>query len=69
MDQTNMESRIAVLEEEISTLKIKFEKIENADAWWKQRSGIFADDPLHAEATRLGREWRQSNGSNGDAHK
>lgn len=69
MNQTSVESRIAILEEELSTLKTKFQKIENGDAWWKRRIGIFADDPLHAEATRLGREWRQNAESKGDADK
>jgi len=54
-----VEKRISVLENEISLLKQKFEKIEKKDLpWWKQRMGIFADDPAHEEAMRLGREYR-----------
>lgn len=61
MTQTEMESRIAVLERELSVLKSKFEKIEKEEEpWWKQRIGVFADDSAHEEAMRLGREWRKS---------
>ncbi len=61
MSQTEMETRIAVLEQELSVLKSKFEQIEKEkEPWWKQRMGIFADDPAHEEAMKLGREWRKS---------
>lgn len=61
MSQTEMESRIRVLEQELEVLKSKFEKIEKDKApWWEQRIGTFADDPMHEEAMRLGREWRKS---------
>ncbi len=61
MSQSEMETRIAVLEKELSVLKSRFEKIENEkEPWWKQRMGIFANDPAHEEAIRLGREWRKS---------
>ena len=59
MSNMEVEKRISVLENEISLLKQKFEKIEKKDLpWWKQRMGIFADDPAHEEAMRLGREYR-----------
>jgi len=69
MNQTDLESRIVVLENEISSLKSKFDKIENHEPWWKQRVGMFANDPSHDEAMKLGREWRESkkpNGNNGE---
>lgn len=69
MSQVNIESRIDVLESEISSLKAKIDKIENREPWWKQRLGIFANDSSHAEAMKLGREWRENqktNGNNGE---
>ncbi len=61
MSDTELENRIAVLEKEVAFLKQKIEKDEKAKApWWKQRIGIFADDPAHEEAMRLGREYRLS---------
>lgn len=65
MTQADMELRLASLEKEIVFLKSKIEGIEKRDeeparAWWKDHVGIFAEDPLHEEATRLGREYRQS---------
>ncbi len=61
MSQTEMETRITVLEKELDVLKSRFERIEkDKEPWWKQRMGVFADDPAHEEAMRLGREWRQS---------
>jgi hypothetical protein len=61
MSQTEMEDRIAVLEKELGALKSKFEQIEKEkEPWWRQRMGIFANDPAHEEAMRLGREWRES---------
>ena len=62
MSNTEVERRISILESELALLKQKFEKIEEKDkpkvAWWKERMGIFADDPAHEEAMRLGREYR-----------
>lgn len=67
MSQTEMETRIAMLEKELGVLKAKFEKIEkNDESWWKQRIGIFADDPAHEEAMRLGREYRLAQRENYD---
>ena len=61
MSDTELENRIAILEKEVSFLKQKIEKEEKAkEPWWKQRIGVFADDPAHEEAIRLGREYRLS---------
>ena len=67
MSQTDIESRIVVLENEISSLKTKIEKIEGRDPWWKGRAGLFEGDSNHAEAMRLGREWREAQRLNGEA--
>lgn len=64
MNPNDIESRIVVLEKEISSLKTKFAKIENDEPWWKQRIGLFEDDPSHNEAVCLGRRWRDHERSN-----
>ena len=61
MTNTEIETKFKDLETEISLLKQKIEKIEKPkEAWWKQRAGMFADDPIYDEAMRLGREYRLS---------
>ena len=62
MTNTEVEKRIAVLEVEVASLKSKIERKndKNETPWWKQHLGIFADDPAHEEAMRLGREYRES---------
>jgi hypothetical protein len=61
MSNAELELRIKALETELAILKEKFKKIEKEnEPWWKQRVGIFADDPAHEEAMRLGREYRLS---------
>jgi hypothetical protein len=67
MSQTEIEKRLSDLEKEVAVLKQKIEKEENEKIpWWKQRMGIFADDPAHEEAMRLGREYRLSQRENYD---
>ena len=61
MSNTEVEKRISILEEELSILKSKFEKIEKKDLpWWDKIAGTFADNPAYNEAMRLGREYRLS---------
>ena len=62
MTNIEIEKRLAVLETEVASLKSKVEKKDdkNEIPWWKQHLGIFADDPAHEEAMRLGREYRES---------
>lgn len=71
MAAEKLEARVAALEAEVARLRDKVEKNDKAaeplekndkaaEPWWKQIVGMFADDPLHEEATRLGREYRES---------
>lgn len=64
MTQVEMETRISRLERELKTVLAKLADIESQSkpkrAWWKDHVGIFADDPAHEEAMRLGREWREA---------
>ncbi len=56
-----IELRVAALEAEVAQLKQKLECVTNpASPWWREIYGTFADDPLHEEAMRLGREYRES---------
>lgn len=62
MTNAELEKRIEMLEKEVALLKSKAEKKDDQNElpWWKQRLGVFADDPAHEEAMRLGREYRES---------
>lgn len=63
MEARNLEARVADLEAEVARLREKVDNKEGDEAqepWWKQIVGLFKDDPLHEEAARLGREYRES---------
>ncbi len=50
----SLEQRVAALEEEVAQLKAGSKKD------WQRIVGTFANDPIYAEAMRLGRQWRES---------
>jgi len=59
METREIENRVSILENEISTLKEKMAKLEkNPENWWQKVSGVFAGDADFEEAMRLGREFR-----------
>jgi hypothetical protein len=60
MTNTELESRISILETEVALLKSNHQKKDDKSElpWWKQIIGTFADDPAHEEAMKLGREYR-----------
>jgi hypothetical protein len=62
MTNVEIEKRIETLEAEVALLKSKVGKKSDTSEipWWKQHLGVFADDPAHEEAMRLGREYRES---------
>lgn len=66
MAETSLEERLAALEAEVAQIKQRLERQPEPEAeqhvapWWQQRFGAFKDDPLYDEATRLGREYRES---------
>jgi hypothetical protein len=57
-----LEQRVVLLEEEMARLKRALAEVREATAgpWWERIAGTFADDPIYAEAMRLGREHRES---------
>ena len=67
MSNTELETRVKTLESELAVLKEKFKKIEKSETpWWKERIGMFADNPAYDEAMKLGREYRESQQINYD---
>jgi hypothetical protein len=62
MAVVTVEERLTTLETEVAQLKARVaaEKPPSAIPWWQQRFGAFADSPEYEEATRLGREYRES---------
>ena len=61
MSKSDHEARIAALEAELARLKAIIEKpTESEEPWWKKLAGKYANDPTCDEATRLGREYRES---------
>ena len=62
MATTSVEERLATLETEVAELKKRIET-ENPPAalpWWEKIFGTFDGSEEHAEAMRLGREYRES---------
>ena len=65
MSQTEMETRIAVLERELKSVKNQLAELtKNGNgkrSWIYDHIGAFADHPeAHEEAMRYGREWRKA---------
>lgn len=61
MAARELELCVAVLETEMAQVKQKIEAAaEPAKPWWQEIYGTFANDPLHEEAMRLGRESREA---------
>jgi hypothetical protein len=68
MTNTELENRLSAVETELALLKSKIEQKNGTSEmpWWKQRMGVFADDPMYDEAMRLGREYREAQKINYD---
>ena len=53
--------RVANLEAEVAQLKVQLTKPSEASGDWLDAIyGVFDNDPIYAEAMRLGREYRES---------
>ena len=56
-----LEERLAALEAEVERLKGQLgHQLNSGKPWWEEIAGTFANDPIYAEAMRLGREYRES---------
>ena len=64
-----LEKRMTALENELAQIKqeLAAEKSLSAPAGWEKMFGIFADSEGFEEATRLGREYRESQHTKKDA--
>jgi hypothetical protein len=60
MTNSEIEKRIAVLESEVASLKSKVEKNGNVENPWYKQIPKFGGNSAYEEATRLGREYRES---------
>lgn len=62
MAGTSVEERLNTIEQELARLKqqLATDKPQTTTPWWEQRFGAFADSEGYEEATRLGREYRES---------
>jgi hypothetical protein len=68
MGKTNLEKRMAELEQEIAALRKKVEALTGTKPWWERIAGTFEHDPVYKRAMRLGQEYRQAQRPN-DARK
>jgi len=63
MSAAQFEKRLKALESEVARLKSEINRNRSgrsSKGWWRSIVGTFANDPLHAEAMRLGRKYRES---------
>ena len=54
------EQRLEALEKQVADLYHQLEEFRPQQKDWTKSIGIFADDPAHESAARLGREWREA---------
>lgn len=57
---TQLEERVALLEDEVAQLKGAMQSSRSTEKWWHKLTGKYADNPDFEEAMRLGREYRAS---------
>lgn len=57
---TPLEDRVARLEAEVEKLRKAQPVLHSEKPWWERVQGMFKDSPDFDEATRLGREYRES---------
>jgi hypothetical protein len=61
MAPVELESRLALLEQEVARLRARGEGDgPSTTPWWERIAGTFADDPIHEKAMALGRDYRES---------
>ena len=62
MEATSLEERVAAVEAELAQIKRRLDGEPPVPPvpWWERIFGTFADSEGFEEATRLGREYRES---------
>jgi len=61
MSTAQIEKRLRELEGEVARLKARIDgKGQAPKTGWRSIVGTFAGDPLHAEAMKLGQQYRRS---------
>jgi hypothetical protein len=60
MSPTELEKRVAMLEEELTKLKNRVETVDPGKPWWERITGTFEKDPVYEQAMKLGRQYRQA---------
>lgn len=62
MANSNLALRLSDVEAKLEQLtqKVESQQKEVTLPWWHKISGTFANDPAHAEAMKLGRQYRES---------
>lgn len=60
MTQSEIEKRLEILEAEVASLKSKSEKKDETETVWYKKIPKFNGNPAYEEASRLGREYRES---------
>jgi hypothetical protein len=58
MSAKTLEERVSALEAGLAEVKNKLGIAKKP--WWEQIAGTFENDPIYAEAMRLGRKYRES---------
>jgi hypothetical protein len=56
----DIEKRVAVLEEELASLRRTVEGSEGLKPWWERIAVTFENDPIYEQAMKLGRQYRRS---------
>ena len=68
MSAITLEERVATVERELAQIKqsLQLETTRQPIPWWESIFGTFVNSEAHEEATRLGREYRESLRPKGD---
>ena len=59
MNET-LEQHVEALEKQVAEMREQLAKLKPREKDWTKSFGIFANDPDHDLAVKLGREWRES---------
>lgn len=60
MSSGSVEDRISQLEWKVRQLEITVQPDSSELPWWERVAGTFKDDPVYAEAMKLGAEIRKA---------